>query len=207
VVTPVPPKPFNPQTATLDVGTQLYRVFTAAEGRTATTFNPGFGAPTRFAVLGTPAIPVLYAAATEEAAVAETLLHDIPVSGGILPYGTYARTVMARLQLVRPVRVGILHGLGGRQFKVTAADLTAGGAETYPETVKWAQAAHEAQFDGLVWMSRLCNDAKAYVFFGDRCDDAFIQDSTFGRLFATGADQLWLIDLCAPLHVDVLLGP
>jgi len=56
-------------------------------------------------------------------------------------------------------------------------------------------------------MSRLCNDAEAYVFFGDKCDDAFAQDSTFGRLFATGADQLWLIDLCAPLHVDVLLAP
>jgi hypothetical protein len=50
-----------------------------------------------------------------------------------------------------------------------------------------AQAAHDAELDGLVWMSRLCNDAKAYTFFGDRCDGAFTQDSTFGRLFATGA--------------------
>jgi hypothetical protein len=152
-------------------------------------------------------IRVLYAAATEGTAVAETLLHDIPASGGILPYDKYARTVMARLQVARPVRVGILPGRGLRRLKVTAADLTASGAETYPETVKWAHAAHDAEFDGLVWMSRLCNDAKAYVFFGDRCHDAFIQDSTFGRLFATGADQLWLIDLCAPLHVDVLLAP
>jgi RES domain len=152
-------------------------------------------------------IPVLYAAATEEAAVAETLLHDIPVSGGILPYDNYARTVMARLEVTRPIRVGILHGLGLRQLKVTAADITSSGADTYPETVTWAQAAHDAGLDGLVWMSRLCNDAKAYVFFGDKCAAAFTQDSTFGRLFATGADQLWLIDLCAPLHVDVLLAP
>jgi RES domain len=221
VVTPVPPKPFNPPTATLDVGTQLYRVFTAAEGRTVTTFKSGFGAPTRFAFFGTPVIPVLYAAATEEAAVAETLLHDIPVSGGVLPYDKYARTVMARLQVARPIRVGILHGLGLRQFKVTAADLTASGAETYPETVKWAQAAHDAEFDGLVWMSRLRNDADSGVpkHLGDRpspkriCLGPIQQyqlagvDSTFGRLFATGADQLWLIDLCAPLHVDVLLAP
>jgi RES domain len=207
VVTPVPPQPFNPQPATLDVGTQLYRIFTAAEDRTATTFNPGFGAPTRFAFFGTPMVPVVYAAATEEAAVAETLLHDIPVSGGVLPYDMYARTVMARLEVTRPIRVGILHGLGLRELKVTAADITASGADTYPETVAWAQAAHDVGLDGLVWMSRLCNDAKAYVFFGDKCDGAFTQDSTFGRLFATGADQLWLIDLCAPLHVDVLLAP
>ena len=206
MVTPEPPNPFNPPTATLDTGTQLYRVCTAAKDRTAATFNPGFGAPTRFAFFGTPAIPVLYAAATEESAVAETLLHDIPVSGGVVPYDTYARTVMARLGLTRPLRVGILHGLGLRQLRVTAGEITASGADTYPETVKWAKAAHAAELDGLVWMSRLCNDAKAYVFFGDRCDGAFTQDPTFGRLFATGADQLWLIDLCAPLHVDVLLA-
>lgn len=206
-MTPVPPTPFKPQTATLDPGTRLYRVFTAVEGRSATTFNPGFGSPTRFAFFGDPVIPVLYAAATQEAAVAETLLHDIPVDGGILPYDTYARTVMARLEVAHPIRVGVLHGLGLRRLKVSAAELTASGAESYPETVKWAQAAHDAQLDGLVWMSRLCNDAKVYVFFGDRCEGAVVQDSTFGRLFATGADQLWLIDLCAPLQVDVLLGP
>jgi hypothetical protein len=90
---------------------------------------------------------------------------------------------------------------------VTAADITGSGADACPETVAWAQAAHDAGLEGLVWMSRLCNDAKAFVFFGDRCDDAFDQEPAFGRLFATGADQLWLIDLCAPLHVDVLLGP
>jgi RES domain len=204
---PVPPKPFNSQTATLDIGTQLYRVFTAAENRTATTFNPGFGSPTRFAFFGAPAVPVLYAAATEEAAVAETLLHDIPVSGGVLPYDKYARTVMACLEVSRPIRVGVLHGLGLRQLKVTAEDITASGAETYPDSVTWAHAAHAAGLDGLVWMSRLCNDAKAYVFFGDRCDGAFAQNFSFGRLFVTGTDQLWLIDLCAPLHVDVLLAP
>ncbi|MGE2833338.1 RES family NAD+ phosphorylase [Mycobacterium sp. SMC-4] len=205
-MTPAPPTPFNPRTATLDAGTRLYRVFTAAKGRSATTFNPGFGSPTRFAFFGSPPIPVLYAAETQEAAVAETLLHDVPVDGGVLPYDAYARTVMARLEVARPITVGVLHGLGLRKLKVTAVDLTASSAASYADTVSWAQAAHEAGLDGLVWMSRLCNDAKAYVFFGDRCADAFVQDVTFARLFATGADQLWLIDLCAPLHVDVLLG-
>lgn len=201
-----PPTPFAPRTTVLETGTQLYRVFTAAEGRGATTFNPGFGGPTRFASFGDPTVPVLYAAATEEAAVAETLLHDIPASGGVLPYDRYARTVMARLTVTRPITLGVLHGLGLRTLRVTAAELTASDASTYPDTVRWAAAAHQAGLDGLVWMSRLCNDAAAYVFFGDRCADAAVQDATFGRLFATGADQLWLIDLCAPLHVDVLLG-
>ncbi|MEZ0343122.1 RES family NAD+ phosphorylase [Mycobacterium sp. pV006] len=205
MVTPAPPKPFTPRTTVLESGARLYRVFTAAKGRSATTFNPGFGSPSRFAFFGTPTVPVLYAAATQEAAIAETLLHDVPVSGGILPYDAYARTVMARLEVARPLTIGVLHGLGLRTLKVTAGDLTASGADTYHDTVRWAEAAHDSGLDGLVWMSRLCNDAKSYVFFGDRCSDAFIQDVTFARLFATGADQLWLIDLCAPLHVDVLL--
>jgi len=207
VVTAVPPQPFTPQTATLGVGAQLYRVFSAAKGRTATTFNPGAGAPTRFAFFGTPVVPIMYAAAAEDAAVAETLFHDIPVAGGTLPYDKYARAVMARLEVTRPIKVGVLHGLGLRKLKVTAAEVTASAADTYPDTVAWAKAAHAAGLDGLVWMSRLCNDAKSYVFFGDRCGDAFTQDSTFGRIFATGADQLWLIDFGAPIHIDVLLGP
>lgn len=202
---PDPPNPFDPQTAALEAGTQLYRVFSAAPGRSAASFNPGLGAPTRFAFFGEPVVPVLYAAATEQAAVAETLLHDIPASGGVLPYDGYARTVMARLTVTRRLTVGVLHGLGLRRLGVTA-ELTAGGASGYPRTVRWAQVAHAAGLDGLVWMSRLCNDTKAYVFFGDRCEDALTQDDAFGRLFATGTDQLWLIDLCAPLRVDVLLG-
>lgn len=200
-----PPQPFAPQTTTLDAGAQLYRVFTAVPGRSAAAFNPGVGAPTRFAFFGDPVVPVLHAAAAEQAAVAETLLHDIPASGGVLPHEAYARSVMARLTVTRPLALGVLHGLGLRRLRATA-ELTAGGASSYPRTVRWAHAAHTAGLDGLVWMSRLCNDTKTYVFFGDRCADAFVQDTSFGRLFATGADQLWLIDLCAPLYVDVLLG-
>jgi hypothetical protein len=58
----------------------------------------------------------------------------------------------------------------------------------------------------MVWMSRLCNNSKAYVFFGDKCADAFAQDPSHARIFASPADQIWLIDLCAPLHIDVLLA-
>src|SRR6202008_1900906 len=74
-------------------------------------------------------------------------------------------------------------------------------------TVRWAEAAHNAGLDGLVWMSRQCNDTKAYVFFGDRCAEALAQDPSHARIFASPADQIWLIDRCAPLHVGVLMEP
>ena len=40
-----------------------------------------------------------------------------------------------------------------------------------------------------------------------RDERGFAQDPTHARIFASPADQAWLIDLCAPLHVDVLLNP
>ncbi len=186
-------------------GHLLYRVLSAT--RTATDFNPGFGSPTRFGFFGKPVVPVLYAADTEDAAIAETLLHDVPIEGGTLPYDQYATKVLVRLEVTRRLRVAVLHGTGLRRLKVTAADLTASPASSYGSTVRWAQAAHDIGLDGLVWMSRQCNDAKAYVFFGDTCSDAFTQDPGHARIFASPADQIWLIDRCAPLHVDVLMEP
>jgi hypothetical protein len=200
-----PPVPFDPATATLGAGHLLYRVLSAT--RTATEFNPGFGAPSRFGFFGNPVVPIMYGAETEDAAIAETLLHDIPTEGGLLPYDQYATKVLVRLEVTQPLRVAILHGTGLRRLKVTAAELTSSPASSYASTVWWAEAAHDAGLDGLVWMSRQCNDAKVYVFFGDRCAQAFVQDPTHARIFASPADQIWLIDRCAPLHVDVLIEP
>jgi hypothetical protein len=200
-----PPVPFDPATAYLPTGHPLYRVLSAT--RTATDFNPGLGSPTRFGFFGDPVVPIMYAAETEDAAIAETLLHDIPAEGGLLPYDQYASKVLVRLEMTQRLRVAVLHGTGLRRLKVTAAELTSSPASSYAGTVRWAEAAHDIGLDGLVWMSRQCNDTKAYVFFGDRCAHAFVQDPTHARIFAGPADQIWLIDRCAPLHVDVLMEP
>ena len=200
-----PPLPFDPATATLPADHLLYRVLSAT--RTATDFNPGFGAPTRFGFFGNPVVPIMYAAETEDAAIAETLLHDIPAEGGLLPYDQYATKVLVRLEVIQRLRVAVVHGTGLRRLKVTAADLTSSPASSYASTVRWAEAAHDVGLDGLVWMSRQCNDTTAYVYFGDRCADAFNQDPSHARIFASPADQNWLIDRCAPLHVDVLMEP
>lgn len=198
-----PPTPFAPAVDALSAGYLLYRVFTTT--RKPTEFNPGVGAPTRFGFFGSPVVPIMYGADTEDAAIAETLLHDIPVEGGTLPYDNYSRKALARLEVTRDLRLAVLHGIKLRRLKVRPEEVTASPATTYPTTVKWAAAAHGIGVDGMVWMSRLCNDAKAYVFFGDKCADAFAQDPSHARIFAGPADQIWLIDLCAPLHVDVLL--
>ncbi|MGH3501235.1 MAG: RES family NAD+ phosphorylase [Nocardioidaceae bacterium] len=200
-----PPSPFEPAIATLQAGHLLYRVLSAT--RTATDFNPGVGPKSRFGFFGDLVVPILYAAEEEDAAVTETLLHDIPAKGGMLPYDQYAGKALVRLEVIRDLHVGVLHGTELRRLKVSAVELTASPASTYGSTVTWAEAAHNAGLDGLVWMSRQCSDTKAYVFFGDSCADAFRQDPTHARIFASPSDQQWLIDLCAPLHVDVVLEP
>ena len=200
-----PPSPFEEAVTNLPAGQRLYRVLSST--RTATEFNPGVGAPTRFAFFGNPVVPVMYAADTGDAAIAETLLHDIPADGGVLPYDQYAGKALVRLEVTRALSLAVLHGMALRKLKVTAQDVTASPASTYGATVAWSEAAHAIGLDGLVWMSRMCNDTKAYVVFGDRCTEAFAQDPGHARIFASPADQLWLIDLCAPLHVDVLLEP
>ena len=203
-----PPDPFDPAIATLPAGHLLYRVLSAT--RTATDFNPGLGARTRFGFFGKPGqppVPIMYAADSEDAAIAETLLHDIPAEGGLLPYDQYATKVLVRLQVTQRLRVAVLHGTGLRRLNVSAAELTSSPASSYGTTVRWAEAAHDVGLDGLVWMSRQCNDTKAYVFFGDRCAQAFTQDPSHARIFAGPADQIWLIDRCAPLRVDVLMEP
>lgn len=207
-MTPVPPDPFNPEVTELAVGHHLYRVH--GNGRGATEFNPGFGSATRFAFFtdaDDDTVPILYAADRPDAAVAETLLHDIPATGGILAYDDYAQRIMSRITTTRSLRLATLHGLGLRRLGITADQVSSSPASTYPETVEWARAAHRQDLDGLVWMSRQCNDARAYVFFGDRCGSAFAPDASFGKVFATGVDLMWLIDLAAPLGVDVLPPP
>jgi hypothetical protein len=205
VVTPAPPVPFKPAEEILEFGSTLLRVH--HNRFKGTQFNPGKGSPTRFAFVKNPAgrrVSSLYAAATEEAAIAETLLHDIPITGGTLPFERYAPTVMSRLKVTKPLRMAAFHGLGLRRLKVTAEELTSSPASSYPQTAAWAQASYDSGFDGCVWMSRLCNNARAYVFFGDRTRGSIRVDPGFGRVFATGEDLTWLIDLCAPLGVDVL---
>lgn len=202
MTTPPPPRPFDADVEILPAGGLLYRV--GSIHRPISAFNPGRGKPTRFAFFGDPPVPVLYGADTEQAALAESLLHDVPASGGYVSWDDYSRVVMGRLRIIGELRLASLRGLGLRRLGVQARQLTDTDATEYPRTVRWAQAAHDAGFDGVAWTSRLCNDARAVVLFGDRAGDAVEQDAAFGRHFEGGAGLDWLITTCAPLRVNVL---
>ncbi|SEH56787.1 RES domain-containing protein [Leifsonia sp. CL147] len=169
-------------------------------------FNPGAGKGTRFAFFGDPVVPVLYAAETERAAIAESLLHDIPLTGGQLTQSAYQDRRMSQLKTNRDVRLASFMGLGLRRLGVAADQVTTTPAAHYDRTVLWAEAAHTAGFDGLVYMSRQCNSDRAYVFFGDRTDDAFDRDPTYSWNFGDPLDgRAQLITFCNVLGVEVLV--
>lgn len=205
VTVPAPPDPFAPAIEVLPAGTRLFRTFSAAPGRHVATFNPGYGGPHRFSYFGDPPVPVLYAAESDAAAICESLLHDVPLSGGRLMPEQYERSVAGALEAARDLRLADFHGAGLRRLGVEANQLTASPARTYRATVAWAEAAHAAGLDGAVWMSARLNTDRAYVLFGDRVDDSDLRVVTsYGRVFTTGPDRDWLVDLCAVMKVDVL---
>lgn len=150
----------------------MYRLFGNAPGSRANQFSPGIGSRTRFAFFGTPTVPVLYAAATEEAAIGETLVHDVPMTGGMITAESCGDKVMARISPTRELRIAKFMGAGLLALKVDAQDIAATTAARYAETVHWAAAALKAGLDGAVWMSPRCNTDRAYVLFGDRVDAA-----------------------------------
>lgn len=176
------------------------------KNRSGQEFNPGVGKPTRFAFFGDPVVPVLYAAETERAAIAESLLHDIPLTGGQLTQSAYQDRRMSQLTTNRELRLASLMGLGLRRLGVIADQVTTTAAAHYDRTVLWAEAAHTTGFDGLVYMSRQCNSDRAYVFFGDRTDDAFDRDPTYSWNFGDPLDgRPQLITFCNVLGVEALV--
>lgn len=208
---PPPPVPFDALEHVLTAGSVLHRVHGSFP---AGAFNPGMGGPTRFAHFtdaGDPSagiVPVLYAASTAEAAVCETLLHDVPLQGGRLSRVKYHGRRETTLVLQRDVRLAKLMGAGLRRLSVAPQDLTATSGDVYAQTVLWAQAAHAAGFEGLAWMSARENTAEAYVLFGDRVAESELQETSdgLGPFDRPGPGFRWLSAYCALVKVELLLS-
>lgn len=201
--TPAPPDPFEPRVGVLAASTDLYRVHSSKFR--PDEFNPGFGGG-RFHFFGDPKVPALYLAETREAALAETLLHDIPVGApAAMPRSAYEKSVLAGLKVSRPLQVAEFFGLGLRTLGIEATQLTDTPMANYPQTRLWAAAAHAAGLDGVGWMSKRDNSARAYMLFGDRVDENDLEIIPgSGLVFAGGDGFDWLAATCAPLKIDVL---
>lgn len=191
----------------LPQGALLYRVLDRSTGRTVTDFNPGFGAPTRFAFFtsadGSP-VPIPYAALTAEAALAKSILRYVPVSGGELLQRDYEPMIMGALRPLRDLRLASFEGLGLRALGTHQLEVSETGPDRYGETVLWAKAADLAGFEGVAWMSHRCNSDVALMLFGDRVEDADLEpDDGVAKIFRRRVDREWLSALCSGMHITV----
>ncbi|WP_342592822.1 RES family NAD+ phosphorylase [Paeniglutamicibacter kerguelensis] len=208
---PVPPiGEIDPIAYEVPSSTRWYRVYSIASGRSAVDFNPGSASakPTRFAFFEDDKsvnVPVLYAAQTEVSAVCESILHDVPASGGNVQHASYIRAAIGAFTTRRPLTLANFMGTGLRRLRLEHGQLTSTDSRHHGITVQWARAAHRAGFDGLIWMSHRCNTDQAIVLFGDRVRSGDLSlDPGYARIFSNPTDRDWLVDMCTPLHVEVV---
>lgn len=177
---PAPPAPpenraaLSPLVDVWESGRPLIRCHNVCFG--ATELNPGIGIGRFHPIngLGGRSIPTLYAADCAAGALSETVFHDVPARG---PDRSIRRTVLRPLLLSslipsRDLTLAQLHGFGLGRLGVTRAELIDSTADHYARTAAWARALHQAnpRLDGLAWVSRQHDDARAVVLFGDRVD-------------------------------------
>ena len=163
----------DPAILTLAAGTLLERVHD--RNHAANSFNPCQGAPTRFAPVYDAkgdCVPSLYAAGTLEAAIHETIFHDVPVTARrkTVPRTLVHSRAHGRLQILRDLRLASLRGPDLRRWRISRNSLIGTSAKLYRDTARWAAAIHH-QFrdvDGLLWTSNPCDPDTACLFFGDR---------------------------------------
>ena len=163
-------------------GDPIIRVFNHEYAPNA--FNPGRGGGVRgrfhfFEVSAGAVVPALYGADQEDGAIAETVFHDVPVRGD---HRVVLETRLTPLSIVtlapaRELRLVELLGFGLQRLGIRAEELTSTEASEYASTVRWAAAIHGAfpDVDGLAWMSRQFNAARAVVLFGDRVASAELE--------------------------------
>ena len=163
----------NPNIVTLGTGKLLHRVHD--RNCAASDFNPCKGAPTRFAPIadqkGT-CVPSLYAASTLEAAIHETIFHDIPVRAKrrTVPRTFVQTRAHGQLEVLCDLRLVSLREPDLQQWRIRRSSLITTSPKLYPGTTRWASAIHH-QFPnvhGLMWTSNQCDPDTAYMFFGDR---------------------------------------
>lgn len=175
---PAPPSPFpGVNTRVLAAGERLHRVGDA--GFDPNEFNPGLGRQSRFAPLrpgSASCIPHLYAASTFEAAVHETIFHDVDFASPLktVPFGDLNGQAAGEIEVARDLTMACLFTPDLAAWGISRAQLIDTYSIDYPDTVKWALAIHDAHphIDGLVWTSKRCDPEVAYIFFGDRVSAA-----------------------------------
>ena len=138
-------------------------------------FNPGTKGNARFSPIEDSAgasVPTLYGGTTFDCAAMETIFHDVPFVVGLRTYDKQrlAGQVLSRLAPRRDLVLADLSATALRKLGLRRNQLIDTEKDRYPETRPWAEAIHAGcpEAEGLCWVSRQDDRARALMLFGDR---------------------------------------
>lgn len=116
--------------------------------------------------------PTLYGGSSRTCAMMETIFHDIPHTPGTKNYDEAKLNSLlhSTVKLNTPLILVSLESISLHKLGVERKQLIDTEKDQYPQTRKWAEAFHQQCPDvqGMQWVSRQDDAAKAYVLFGDR---------------------------------------
>ena len=210
--TPAPQEKLHITLTSLTKGAVLHRVHQSKYQ--ADQFNPGVQGNARFSPIedehGTP-IPTLYAGTTMECALMEAVFHDVPHTAGFKSFdkGKLAGQVHSTVQVQQELQLFDLASVPLRKLGVTRKQLIDTEKDQYPATRRWAEAIHRQcpQAQGLSWVSRQDDSARAVVLFGDRIPDAALRSEGNSRSLVDDADVYdAVLDLANRIGVNIVQG-
>jgi hypothetical protein len=173
-----PPRSFEPLVETWSAGRPLFRVHPVAHPATELYATDR---PARFRPLRTTdgeIVPMLYGAASDQAAMAESMLHDLAPRGPrVIAFESLMPTALSCLIPQRDLQLAMLHSAGLDRLRLRNTSLIHTLPSRYPDTVPWGQALYEHPWhlDGIVWMSRRYNSIRACVLLGSTTNDQRVE--------------------------------
>lgn len=167
--------------------------------------NPGDTPPGitgRFTHFGRPTVKSLYAANTEMNAIAETILHDVPIGpGAYVQKSNIESRCLTPIKNQQDLRVLALFGEGFRKIGVEPASLTRLALPDYNETVPWGEATYRAKLQGIEWVSRHVDTDRSYVFYEASFE---VDEHRRTRDFSSPEDMNWISARLFDLQVSII---
>lgn len=210
--TPAPPAMLHVTPWTLSGKQALHRVH--SDQYRADEFNPGLKGNARFSPIQDAKgdhIPTIYAAATFDGAAMESVFHDVSHAPGFKHYDKrkLEGQLHSEVKVRRDLKLADLSSVALRKLGVPRKQLIDTEKDQYPNTRQWAEAIHSqhADIQGLSWISRQDDSARAVVLFGDRVPKGALQQVGDSRsLLQDEHAYAELLDLADRIGVDITPG-